>query len=149
MNSVNLVGRLTRDPEVRMTQSGQDVANFSLAVDRAGDRNDEGGYDAGFFDCTAWGKTATLIAEYFHKGKQIGVTGRLLHHRWESRDGEKRSKVQITVTDITFVGSKSDDQREDDDGQQRVPSGQQRVPSGASRTSDEADFGGSDDDIPF
>jgi single-strand DNA-binding protein len=146
MNTVSLIGRLTRDPEQKFTTSGDAVTTFSIAVDRAGDRQDDGTIGAGFFDCVTFGKTAELVAQWFHKGKQIGVTGSLQHHRWVNNDGDKRSVVQLRIFDITFVGSKDDNQRDYSDGDdQFVPV----APGG--QASMQADFSASDadDGIPF
>lgn len=154
MNQVCLIGRLTRDPELRHTPSGNAVATFSIAVDGAGDYDEgEGKYAAGFFDCQAWGAQAENIAQYLEKGRQVGVSGSLRHHRWESQGGDKRSKVEINAFRVDFLGSKSDG-----------GSGDQRfTPRGSAGTTDEqpagsADFFGgdapptaakTDDDIPF
>lgn len=107
MNSWSGIGRLVRDPELRHTTSGNAVASFTLAVDRAGDKQDDGTYEAGFFDVTCWGKTAENVAQYLSKGRQVGVTGSLLHHKWESREGEKRSKVEINNAWVTFISDGS------------------------------------------
>lgn len=134
MNTVNLIGRLTRDPELRTTPSGTSVASFSVAVDRAGDRDDDGTYGAGFFDCTAWGNTADTIAQYLTKGRQVGVSGELRHHRWQNDAGETRSKVEVNVRSFTFCGSR-------DDG---APAPAHTPNTGASFVPSAAD-----DDIPF
>lgn len=145
MNTVALVGRLTRDVELRTTASGMSVASMRLAVDRAGDK-DEDGYKAGFFDVTAFGKTAELAAQYLSKGRQVAITGSLRFHEWEAKDGSgNRSKVEVNANDITFVGS-----RGDDEGEPRWnDSGQANIPAGASSSTADDFSGGSDDDIPF
>jgi single-strand DNA-binding protein len=108
VNTVSLIGRLTRDVELRHSQGGTTFASFGLAVDRAGDRNDDGSYGAGFFDVTLFGKTAELAAQYLAKGKQVGITGSLRFHQWATDDGAKRSKVEIAGQSMTFCGSKDD-----------------------------------------
>lgn len=102
MNTVSLIGRLGRDPELRYTQSGTAVANFSLAVTRPFNRE-----ETDWFDVTCWGKTAELAANHLQKGRQVGVAGRLQQDRWE-QDGQKRSKVVVVANDLTFVGPKED-----------------------------------------
>lgn len=139
MNSVAIVCRLVRDPEMRTTAGGVSVANMRVAVDRAGDKDPDGdGYKAGFFTVNAFGKTADLVGQYLTKGREVGFTGRLKHHEWEAQDGTKRSEVQIDVFELTFVGKKSDN-----DGEQQSSF----VPA-ATSTAD-ADFQGDDSDIPF
>lgn len=149
MNTVVLSGRLTRDPELRTTPSGMDVASFSLAVDRAGDKEEAGGtYEAGFFDVTVFGKQADNVGRYLTKGSRAAVTGQLKHHRWEAQDGTKRSRVEITANWVEFLDTKADREAREESGNQFVPSGNEFVPAGASRGAD-ADFTGTDDDIPF
>lgn len=131
MNSVQLIGHLVSDPEVKYLPSGDPVAKFALAVDRAGDKEADG-YAAGFFDVECWGKTAELVEQYLSKGRQVGVTGRLKHHKWE-QDGNKRSKVEVVASHVTFVGSKDDG----DGGQSPLSQ------AAAAGTEDDAD------DIPF
>lgn len=97
INQVILMGRLTRDPEMRTTPSGKSVTNFSLAVDRLG--NDD---SADFFDITAWEKTGELVNQYLSKGRRCLVQGRLSFRTWE-QDGQKRSKVDVIANDVTFL----------------------------------------------
>jgi len=100
INMVILTGRLTRDPEIRYTQSGKAVASISLAVGRKFSKD-----ETDFFDCTAWGKTAEIAAEYLRKGNQVGVTGTLRQNRFEV-EGQKRSKVEVNVEQLEFLESK-------------------------------------------
>src|SRR5690606_22398921 len=102
VNLVALVGRLTRDPDLRYSQSGIAVANFSIAVDRPFNRD-----ETDFFDIVAFRKLAELAANHLTKGRQVGITGRLQQDRWE-QDGQKRSKVVVVVEEITFVGPRPD-----------------------------------------
>ena len=98
MNNCVFSGRLTRDPELRQTNTGLDVCNFSLAVDRprVKDRVD-------FFDFVAWGNTAKFIDKYFNKGKQILLTAVAQQERWE-KDGQKHSKTVFNVQGVEFMG---------------------------------------------
>lgn len=97
INQVILMGRLTRDPEMRTTPSGKNVTSFSLAVDRP--TNDD---SADFFDITAWEKTGELVNQYLSKGRRCLVQGRLSFRSWE-QDGQKRSKVEVIANDVTFL----------------------------------------------
>lgn len=103
MNRINLIGRLTRDPELRYTQSATPLAvvQFTVAVNR----RKKGECD--FINCNAFGKTAETIEKYFKKGAQIGIDGSLRIDTAE-KDGEKRTYAKVVVDNITFCGSKSD-----------------------------------------
>lgn len=104
INQVILLGRLTRDPEQRTTTTGKIVVNFSLAVDRAG--QDDG---ADFFEVTAWEKLGELIMQYLSKGRRVLVQGRLRQDSWDDKEtGKKRSRVDVTATDVTFLDGPSD-----------------------------------------
>ena len=100
MNSVVIIGRLTRDPEIRYTQSGKAVSNMTLAVKRRFKKD-----EVDFLDCVSWEKTAELTAEYLRKGSQVGITGALKQERFEV-EGQKRSKVVINIEQLDFIGSK-------------------------------------------
>lgn len=104
MNKVSLIGRLTRDPDIRYTQSVNPVAvvNFGLAVNRRFKR--EGEPDADFINCVAFSKTGELVQKYCAKGRQVGIVGRLQIDPYE-KDGEKRTAAKIIVEEITFCGS--------------------------------------------
>ena len=102
MNSVNLIGRLTRDPELRSTAEGESVCSFSLAVQRKF-KNKDGEYVADFINCVAWRKTAEFISTYFKKGQQAGVQGELQTRKWDD-NGTTRYAVEVIVNGITFVG---------------------------------------------
>lgn len=105
MNSVNLLGRLVRDVELKYTQSGKAVAKFTVAVDRDNKKKlqEQGQPTADFISCVAWGKTAELIGKYFGKGSQIGVTGRLQTGSYTKRDGSKVYTTDVVVDKVTFV----------------------------------------------
>lgn len=105
INQVMLMGRLTRDPEVRTTASGKSVTSFSLAVDRGG-QDDQ----ADFFDVTAWEKTGELVAQYLSKGRRCLVQGRLRQDSWDDKEtGKKRSRVEVTAFDVTFLDGPNGD----------------------------------------
>ena len=103
-NKVVLMGNLTRDPELRTTPTGQNVASFSLAVNRSW-KNAQGEQQEAvdYIDCNIWGKPAEIITQYMKKGSGILVSGRLQQRSWE-QEGQKRSKVEVVVEDFNFVG---------------------------------------------
>ncbi len=108
-NKVTLMGNLTRDPELRTTQNGNSVCNFSLAVNRTW-RNADGEQqeEVDFIDCVAWGKAGELIEQYTSKGRPLLVSGRLKQDTWE-QEGNKRSKLEVVVEDFNFVGGGGDE----------------------------------------
>ena len=108
INHVWLVGRLTRDAEVKYTIRGKAVAKFSIAVNERRKDGDQWKDHADFFELVLWGQLAESLQNYLKKGKQVGVVGKLSQERWE-QSGEKRSKVIVNVQNIQlFNGSGSD-----------------------------------------
>ncbi|HBI71651.1 MAG TPA: single-stranded DNA-binding protein [Lachnospiraceae bacterium] len=105
MNNVSLVGRFTRDPEVRYTDGGLSIARFSLAVDRRFKK--DGQPDADFPNCVAFGKTAEFIEKYFHKGQRMGLVGRIQTGSYIKEDGTKVYTTDVVVENVEFVESKS------------------------------------------
>ena len=104
INQVILMGRLTRDPEQRTTNTGKIIVSFSIAVDRFGQDD-----SADFFDITAWEKLGELVVQYLTKGRRVLVQGRLRQDSWEDKEtGKKRSRVEVTATDVTFLDGPSD-----------------------------------------
>lgn len=108
MNKVELVGRLTRDPEVRYTQgeNASAIARFSVAVNRRF-KNNEGNYDADFINCVAFGKSAEFIEKYFKKGMAIGISGRIQTGNYTNKDGVKVYTTDVVVEEAEFVESKN------------------------------------------
>jgi single-strand DNA-binding protein len=103
INQVILMGNLTRDPELRTTPNGNSVCSFGLAVNRSFSGSDGTQQDAvDYFDVTAWGKLGELVNQYLGKGRRCLVQGRLSYRSWE-QDGQKRSKVEVVATDVTFL----------------------------------------------
>lgn len=109
LNKVIVMGRLTKDAELRHTQSNTAVATISLAVGR--DFVKEGQQDVDFFDVIAWGKTAEFVSKYFAKGNQIAVVGRLQSRSWEDKNGNKRVSIEINAESVDFCGSKQDNDK--------------------------------------
>jgi len=107
MNKVILIGRLARDPEMRTTMSGMNVTRFTIAVTRTyQDQNGERGAD--FINCVAWRKQAENIAKYCTKGTQVAVDGRIQTGSYDAQDGSKRYTTDIICDNVTFLGSKND-----------------------------------------
>ena len=104
LNHIVLMGRLTRDPELRYTQSQTPVASFSLAVDSDFGRGEEKQTD--FIDCVAWRQTGEFVSKYFQKGSMAVVSGRLQIRDWTDRDGNKRRSAEVVVDNVYFGESK-------------------------------------------
>lgn len=143
INRVTLVGRLTRDPELRHLPSGSAVLQLGLAVNgRQKDQAENWVDKPNFFDVKVFGNQAEMLAQHLAKGRRVGIDGRLDWSSWEAQDGSKRSKVEVVAASVQFL-----DSRTDSDGGARE---QQYVPAG-DIAADKSDFGpaGADDDIPF
>ena len=102
LNQITIMGRLTRDPELRYTQSQKPVASFTLAVDR-----DFGDKETDFIDCVAWNKTAEFVSNYFKKGNMAVVSGRLQIRDWTDKDGGKRRSAEVVADRIYFGEAKA------------------------------------------
>lgn len=107
MNSVNLIGRLTKDTELQIAGENQYV-RFNLAVNRDF-KNANGEYEADFINCVAWNKTAELINKHFKKGSEFGLSGRIQTGSYENNEGKKVYTTDVVVENITFVGSKKEE----------------------------------------
>lgn len=132
MNTVNLTGRLVKDPELNKTNSGKSVTNFTIAMNRKYKSNDETREETTFIDLVAWGNQAEFIAEKFVKAKPIVIEGSLFNENWETEEGKKRSRTKVRVNRASFV--LSDNTREET--------------ATASATAGSAGSS-NDDDIPF
>ena len=108
MNKVVLLGRLTKDPEVRYTQGDNSMATarFSVAVNRKF-KNAEGNYDADFINCVAFSKSAEFVEKYFHKGDMIALVGRIQTGSYTNKDGQKVYTTDVVVDEVEFAGGKS------------------------------------------
>jgi single-strand DNA-binding protein len=141
INRVTLVGRLTRDPELRTLPSGSSVLQLGLAVN--GRQRDEAGNwtdKPNFFDVKVFGNQAEMLAQHLAKGRRVGVDGRLDWSSWEAQDGSKRSKVEVVANTVQFLDSRT---AESDSGERQF------VPAGAAGSSEDFPPAGADDDIPF
>ena len=107
LNRIVIMGRLTRDPELRRTQNGTAVASFSLAVDRDF-KNQNGEKETDFIDVVAWRNSAEFVSRYFTKGRMAVVEGRLQIRDWTDRDGNKRRSAEVIADNVYFGDSKRD-----------------------------------------
>ena len=134
MNSVQLIGRLTRDPEVRYTDGGVSIARFSLAVERR--FKQENGADADFINIVSFGKTADFIEKYFHKGMKVALNGRIQTGSYTDKDGKKVYTTDVIAENVEFCESKGNSTNNE-----------------ASSTAQDVDFmnvpDGIDEELPF
>ena len=112
LNHIVIMGRLTRDPELRRTGSGLAVANFSVAVERDFPNKETGEKETDFIDCIAWRQTGEFINRYFTKGSMIVVAGRLQIRTWTDKDGNKRKVAEIVADNVYFGESKKSSSNE-------------------------------------
>ena len=106
LNHITIMGRLTRDPELRRTGSGVAVASFTVAVDRDFGGRDGGEKETDFIDCVAWRQTGEFVSKYFTKGSMIVVSGRLQIRNWNDKDGNKRRNAEVVADNVYFGESK-------------------------------------------
>ena len=131
LNKGILMGRLTRDPELRHTQSGTAVCSFTLAIDR--DRKDANGEkQTDFIDCVAWNKQAEFVAQWFSKGMMAIVVGRIQSRKWQDQNGNNRTAIEINCDYVSF--GETEKNRDSNSGRQN---------------SDFADMPEEDSDVPF
>ena len=105
LNSVIIMGRLVKDPEMRTTTSGVEVSSFTVAVDRNYKQNGETVTD--FINCQAWRQTAVLVNKYFSKGRMIAVQGKLQSRNYEDKNGNKRTAWEVIADSVNFCGDKA------------------------------------------
>lgn len=108
LNHINLMGRLTKDPELRRTGSGVACTSFTLAVDRDIASKTSGEKETDFIDCVAWRQTAEFVAKYFTKGRMAVVSGRLQIRPWTDKHGTKRQNAEVVCDNVYFGDSKTD-----------------------------------------
>ena len=122
MNTVNLIGYITADIELRYTANGNPVANFGIALNRRYRQNDESKTETTFVDLVAFNKTAEIADKYLGKGRPVGIEGRLRQRSWETEGGAKRSKIEVVVNQLHLMprngknGNGSESAAEDFDG---------------------------------
>jgi single-strand DNA-binding protein len=139
INHVVLVGRLTRNAELKYTNNGSAVSKFSIAINQRRKKDDQWVDESHFFDIVLWGKTAESLNQYLVKGKQIGIEGQLRQNRWE-QDGQQRSKVEIVASNVMLLGSRGGSQS----GDESAPPPPKDFPEGQAPGTDNFQ-----DDIPF
>ena len=108
LNHITIMGRLTRDPELRRTGSGVAVASFTVAVDRDFGKNENGEKETDFIDCVAWRQTGEFVSKYFTKGRMAVVSGRLQIRSWTDKDGNKRRTAEVVADNVYFGDSRRD-----------------------------------------
>ena len=108
LNHITIMGRLTRDPELRRTGSGVAVASFTVAVDRDFGKNENGERETDFIDCVAWRQTGEFVSKYFTKGRMAVVSGRLQIRSWTDKEGNKRRTAEVVADNVYFGDSKRD-----------------------------------------
>ena len=141
INRVVLVGRLTKDSELKYTAQGQPVLHFSIAVNRRVKQGDEYKDEASYFDIVYWGRQGQNLAQYLVKGKAVGIDGELRQERWQ-QDGQFRSKVNVVATNVQLLTPRTDNDK--------PPANKPGKPSATQPGLD--DFGADDgftDDVPF
>ena len=136
LNKVVLMGRFSADPELRYSSNQTEIVNFTLAVDKPYNKNNDHP-EANWIECVAFGKTAQLINDRFGKGSRIIVEGRLDTSNFTDKDGNKRKSIKVVVENINFVDKKSDSHNNSDDSSSN--------PDGFTAISESID----DDDLPF
>ena len=150
INRVIIVGRLTRDPELRTTPNGVNVLTFTLAFDNK-NKNADGTRGTSFINCTAWRQLADFVSKYCKKGSQVGVEGSLQERKFQRRDGSNASVIEIQVDGVTLLGAKQGNTTSvnNSNSQQTSTSGFEQD----SLLSDNDILGGdddlADDDLPF
>jgi len=135
LNHVVLIGRLTRDAELKYTPNGQAVCKFSIAVNRRKKNSDQWEDEANFFDIVVWGKQGESLHQYLLKSKMVAVDGELRQDRWQ-QDGQNRSKVDVIANHVQLLGG----------GQQQ---GSSQAEHGSAASAETNTAGGFDEDIPF
>ena len=152
INHVVIVGRLTRDAELKYTAGGQAVCKFSVAINRRRKNGDQWEDEANYFDTVVWGRQAETLAQYLLKGKQVGVDGELRQDRWQ-QDGQNRSKIEIVANNIQLLGGIPGTQSYNSSasGSQGFQQGERNVeaPSSQSDYRSKQDDDNFSDDIPF
>ncbi len=153
LNKAILMGRLTRDPELRHTQSNLAVCSFSLAIDR-GRKSANGERETDFVDCVAWGKQAEFVVQWFTKGAMAIVVGRIQSRNWEDKNGNKRISVEVNADEVSFGETKKarDSFAGGSAPARPASSGAQTPPPSFDLPTGDSDFSELDDDdsdVPF
>ena len=148
LNHIVIMGRLTRDPELRRTGSGVAVASFTLAVDRDFAPKDGGERETDFIDCVAWRQTGEFVSRYFTKGRMAVVSGRLQIRNWQDKEGNKRRSAEVVADNVYFGESKRDSMASSGFDQTPPPVSYQ-APANPAASSDFSTLMDDDPDLPF
>lgn len=153
INRVVLVGRLTRDVEVRKTQTGISVASFTVACDRRGSRDAQNGQTADFISCVAWRQSADFLGQYAKKGTMIGVDGRIQTRNYDDKDGKRVYVTEVVADNVRLLSSRGQSEPAGDNASEYVPEnesyngGYDEISDNDFNTGPSLDI--SSDDLPF
>lgn len=146
LNQISVQGRLTRDPELRRTNSGKAVTSFTLACDRDFKNQQTGEKEVDFIECVAWGGTAEMVEKYFHKGQMAVATGRLQLRDWTDKNGQKRRTAEILVNSVYFCGSRESGTQASSGADSGYSAPAYQAPAPAANF---AELDGEDEQLPF
>ena len=155
LNHIVIMGRLTRDPELRRTGSGIAVTSFTVAVDRDFGKNENGEKETDFIDCVAWRQTGEFVSKYFTKGRMAVVSGRLQMRNWTDKEGNKRTTAEVVADNVYFGDSKRDGAAQDGFSQGYAPAAMNQSYAAPAAPSFSGSVPGSDfamledDELPF
>ena len=151
LNHIVVMGRLTRDPELRHTQAGTAVASFTVAVDRDYKNKETDKRETDFIDCVAWRSTGEFVSKYFAKGRMAVVEGRLQLRDWQDKEGNKRRSAEILVSNVYFGDSKPKDSENAGGKAKAGKDDDFQLPGdfGAGSDNGFADMADDDGDLPF
>lgn len=146
LNHIDIMGRLTRDPELRRTASGISCVSFTLAVDRDYSGKDGGEKETDFIDCVAWRSTADFVSKYFSKGRMAVVSGRLQIRGWTDKEGNKRRSAEVVADNVYFGDSKKEESSGNSYGGYTAPA----LPESTSAPAQDFEtLDGDDSSLPF
>lgn len=145
INNATIMGRLTKAPELRTTNTGKTVTGFTVAVDRKYTPTGQE-KQTDFIDCVAWKSKAEFITRYFHKGDLIAIEGEIQTRTWEDGSGKKRKAVEVLVNNVSFCGYKKEEKTVYDEGQPSIDINEDDVENGFVVV-DDSEI--NDDDLPF
>ena len=146
LNHITIMGRLTRDPELRRTGGGIAVASFCVAVDRDFADKQSGEKETDFIDCVAWRQTGEFVSKYFSKGKMAVVSGRLQMRNWTDNNGQKRTSAEVVADNVYFGSARTDGEHAAQTAFSGAEDSPRRV---AGNASDFALLDGDDGELPF
>lgn len=146
LNSISVMGRFARDPELRRTGSGKPVTSFTLACDRDFKNSQTGEKEVDFLDCVSWNSTAELVAKYFRKGQMAVATGRLQIRQYTDKNGQKRRQAEILVSSVYFCGNRENGTQASSVADNGYSAPAYQAPTPAANF---AELDGEDEQLPF